>query len=159
MKKLITLYSRFEADILAQRLQAEGLGVVVNGAKEYASIVTGKDVGRFEIEILPEDFDRGLGILEQFRDQSKIEDPDSSIQESLESQKRLHLRRAMILAALGATVIPVLPSVFGVSSFLKYFRNEKSQWRYFWLLVFLGLNLMMIFLVTFFLRRLWSLDE
>lgn len=52
-----------EARMSAGLLEAHGLTVIVDGAKEYASVVTGSGEGHYKLMMAPEHFDQATEIL------------------------------------------------------------------------------------------------
>jgi hypothetical protein len=64
MMRVIRIYPHeIEARLAEGHLQAHGIQTILRGAKDYASIVTGAGMGRFELLVSEEDFVEAQRLL------------------------------------------------------------------------------------------------
>lgn len=124
MRTLITLYSQLEAELLTQRLVADNIQAVVNGGREYASIVTGRDDGRFRIEVSEEDFDAALNHLEEIQ---KAQPEHLDLADFAVPTASQQLRKAIFFACAGGVVLPLVFNLLSLRIFMGYWNNKESE--------------------------------
>lgn len=124
--------SRTEADMAAGLLQANGIDAVVNGTKEYASVVTGHDLGRFEIMVTEECAEEATSIL------NSIEPPEG-LQPPPVRDARESLKRAIVFALMGAILIPVIFNYVSIVNLKSYYESSSKTPKTFALTAFVML--------------------
>lgn len=123
--------SRIEADMAVGLLQASGIDAVVNGTKEYASVVTGHDLGRFEIMVEEECAEEANRILNTIEPAEKPMPPLRDARESL--------NRAIVFALMGAIIIPVIFNYVSVVNLIRYYEASPKVPRTFMITAFVVL--------------------
>lgn len=125
--------SRMEADMAVGLLQANGIDAVVNGTKEYASVVTGHDLGRFEIMVTEEcaqDANQILNTIDPMEGQRQ----PPPIRDARES-----LKRAIVFALMGAILIPVIFNYVSIVNLINYYEASPKTPKTFVTAAFVGL--------------------
>jgi hypothetical protein len=96
MKKLVVLTSRIEAHLLVERLHAEQIQALCNGAREYAAIVTGQDVGRYEVQVPEGQYNEAVDLLRSFN-VKPVSSPEGAL---MNSPRVLSFRQKVVISLL-----------------------------------------------------------
>lgn len=120
MKLLTIMTSEMEARLFVNHLKAHDLKVVMSGNKEYASIITGQDNGRFEILVTEDDFEKAQQLSKDLNIQL------AQFRTTLGEHEELSLyyKKSIIFALMS---ILVLPLVFNISSIYYLYKFAKHQ--------------------------------
>lgn len=121
MKRLTIMTSEMEARMFTNHLKSHGIKVVMSGNKEYASIITGQDNGRFEILVAEDDFDEAKQLTQKLNLQIQTEPPLSS---SEVSSAFLAYKKSIIFALMSIIILPI---IFNISSFYYLYKFIKSN--------------------------------
>ncbi len=131
MKIYQIISSGFQAHMISQFLQAHGLSPQIHGGKEYASIVTGMDQGRYEIHLPEDEHQQADKLLRDLNNSTPpgapnkgplgegLKTTDYSANSSLSSSQAL--KRSVFFALISSLLLPV---IFNISS-LYYL----TKWR------------------------------
>lgn len=135
MKTIRTLSSKIEAEMIKQFLEANEIPAFVNGSREYASFITGSDIGTFNIEVSDENGELAESLLKSAASNNQV-----SLEKSTNS--KASLRKAIILSFMGLIVIPILFNIFSIKPMIEYvhFENQKIK-KYFWIFFYLVLQI------------------
>ena len=113
-----------EAQMIADLLKSEGLTAHVNGSKEYASIVSGNDLGRYEIMVPEDEVTQGIRILSEIDSGGRI--PKGETLDKTPMGAKSLLKRAVVYAFMGAVVLPIVFNVVSAHYLYKYFKSENN---------------------------------
>lgn len=110
-----------EARMFTNHLKSHGLKVVMSGNKEYASIITGQDNGRFEILVAEDDFDEAKSLTQKLNLQIQTDEPliSSEVNKSF-----LAYKKSVIFALMSIIILPI---IFNISSFYYLYQFMKSS--------------------------------
>ena len=112
--------SEMEARLFTNHLKAHGLKVVMSGNKEYASIITGQDNGRFEILVSEDDFEEALSLSQKLHlHLEPNHQPTPKIENAF-----LHYKKSIIFALMSIIILPI---IFNISSFYFLYQFIKNQ--------------------------------
>lgn len=113
--------SEMEARMFTDHLKSHGLKVVMSGNKEYASIITGQDNGRFEILVAEDDFDEAKSLTQKLNLQIQTDEPliSSEVNKSF-----LAYKKSVIFALMSIIILPI---IFNISSFYYLYQFIKTS--------------------------------
>lgn len=120
MKIVTVLGSKMQAEMIIGVLRANGIEAFLNGSREYASIVTGQDIGRYEISASDDDAQAAQILISRFNDLPAVREKTAPTAWSL-------LKRAMIFALLGAIVLPIVFNVLSLINLFKFLKIAKKS--------------------------------
>jgi hypothetical protein len=124
MQRLTIVLDPFEAQIITEKLKSVGITAESRGVREYASIVTGRQQGRYELFVADEDLSRAQEILRDLNVHLVTETPKEN-----DHRKPDHLKRSVAFAILGTIVVPVVFNVFSLLSLRKYWLQSPQEPR------------------------------
>jgi hypothetical protein len=134
MKTIAILGSKLQSELLIGHLKSHGIDAFMNGSREYAGIVTGTDVGRYEISTSDENADAALAYM------SKLNQPGQTVSNSPLTPNAL-LKRAIMFAAMAVIILPIVFNVMSVWNMVRYAKTAgKSPTTVGWLFAILILN-------------------
>lgn len=151
MKKLITIDSKLEAKMICDFLASKQITTVVNGSRDYVSIVTGTDLGSFEIEVESNQLEEAQKLL------NELEKKDKEVESAVIEETPIRFfKKAIFLLILVSLILPVISNLLSINPFLKYLKNEKdSQRKTKSTFIYLGLNIMTFIFYYFVTMRMF----
>ena len=156
MKVVKIISSGLEAQMISNLLNSNDIEVFINGSKEYASIITGSDEGRFEIKVTEENFEKAVELLKAINtpaaknNESNGEGDKST---SLPMSTSSMLKRAVLFAVMGSFYIPVIFNLSSLYYMSRYIKEEKSSpGKFIWIFVIIALNILSVIAIRFFYR-------
>lgn len=121
MKLLTIMSSQMEARLFTDHLKAQGLKVVMSGNKEYASIITGQDQGRFEILVTEDDYDKALKVSHELNPHLTLAKNEG---ETKNNNFFVYYKKSVIFALISIFILPI---VFNISSLYYLYQFAKHQ--------------------------------
>ncbi len=106
MKTYQVISSAFQAQMISQYLQSHGLHPHIQGGKEYASIVTGTDLGRYEIFLPEEEHTKADELLRALDDPAS--EKNHPPQRGLGLGAGQALKRSIFFALISSILLPVV---------------------------------------------------
>lgn len=114
--------SQLEAGLFVGHLKANGVRVVLSGNKEYASIITGQDNGRFEILVANEDYEHAKQISTklnvQIADLSLVEQKPDAFS---------YYKKSIIFAFMSFIILPIIFNISSLYYLYKYIKFDKQK--------------------------------
>jgi RsiW-degrading membrane proteinase PrsW (M82 family) len=132
MKVLTTVFNETEAKMLVSYFKASGIQAESEGAKEYASIITGTAQGRYRIYVEEADLAAAENLLK------KIQQNHLSVAYETPTIPN-YFKRAIVMAVLATIVIPIVFNIASLLNAKKYWEssNQDSQTKFKLILIFL----------------------
>lgn len=130
MKTLMISNSGMQATMTVDFLKSNGVDAFSRGSREYASIVTGGDLGRYEILVPEEQFPQAEKLLRQLQlqivehDHEQEEELQNSSLTPIEEANRF-LKYSILFAMAGFAFFPFI-NVVSFYYLYKYLRTNLS---------------------------------
>ncbi len=124
MKVLFIGPSKLQAQFLVNQLNVENIEAHIRGAREYASIVTGADLGRFEVLVAETDWLIASQVLKQFIAQSN--EPLESSEDLELKDPSPYLRKAYFFCLLGTVMLPGIFHYFSMLNFIQFYKLSPA---------------------------------
>lgn len=125
MQRLTIVLDPLEAQMIAEKLESIGIAVENRGARDYASIVTGTQQGRYEIFV----DDENLGKAQDLLREMNVNLVDAKSQTDEDRRPPDYLKRAVAFAVFGTVVLPVIFNIFSVLALKKYWQQSPKDSR------------------------------
>ncbi|MCB0341512.1 MAG: DUF2007 domain-containing protein [Pseudobdellovibrionaceae bacterium] len=128
MKPLKRFSSQTEAQLCLCFLSEQGIEATIVGSHEYASIVTGSDLGAFDLMVHEDELERAKSLLETL--DNPLEPKNISLvtddHEDLGSAK-FYRNRSFIFALLGLGVIPIVANLVSLINLKKLMQSDPKN--------------------------------
>ena len=131
MSRLQTLKifnDRMEAEFAENSLKSLGIESFLRGSKEYTSHILGGEVGRYELLVNIDDFDRAQIHLNGPK--LKLAEPEK--EENRAGKKSGYLKKAVIFSIYATVFLPIVFNYFAVQNLIRYRALETDSFRRAW---------------------------
>ena len=128
MKTLTVSNSSMQATMTVDYLKSRGIDAFSRGSREYASIVTGSDMGRYEILVPEDQLEEAQKHLKQLQLQiveQEQQDEDPSEPQSIPDVAASALKRSIVFGTAGFIVIPIF-NLFSLYFLYVYLKNASG---------------------------------
>jgi hypothetical protein len=125
MQRLTIVLDPLEAQMISEKLGSVGIAVENRGARDYASIVTGTQLGRYELFVDDENLAKAQDLLREMN-MSLVKDGE---RENQDHRPPDYLKRAVAFAIFGTVVLPIVFNIFSVIALKKYWQQSQKDSR------------------------------
>lgn len=128
--------------MIVDYLKAQGIEALSRGAREYASIVMGGDMGRYEILVPEDQYELAKKYLAQLEFEVLKSPPDANDADTSPNpinKNSAALKKSVLLCAAGLVVLPLF-NVFSLYYLLVYARAAENSFS-----KFISLFLLLVF--------------
>lgn len=156
MKTLTISNSGIQATMTVDYLKSRGIDAFSRGSRDYASIVTGGDMGRYEILVPEAQLEAAEKHLKQLQlqviDQQNNDGSDITPTFRIPKKVSTALKRSIIFCVAGLVVLPLF-NLFSLYYLYIYLKNSKGSFNS--LLISALMLLLNIAAGTIFIRFIW----
>ncbi len=141
---LIKVSSENESRMICDLLQNNNIDALSRGAKEYAGIVTGTDLGSYEILVPTEQLVEAKNILSTVQGSQITPQPHLNLVREGQSERsyRSELKRSIVFAVMGIIILPVVFNFASILAFKKFLEKAPPKTnKFLWLMLCTLLNL------------------
>ncbi|MGE3973044.1 MAG: hypothetical protein AB7F59_00810 [Bdellovibrionales bacterium] len=118
MKKVRNYLSQTEAFMAGEFLKAHGITAEVYGAKEYASYISGKDLGAYNLFVEEASLAQATELLKEI-DSAPLDAPTPT-------EAIVYFKKSVISALLAIFFVPVICNILSIKNLILYRQAEKN---------------------------------
>lgn len=153
MKGLVKTNSKIEAQMICNYLQANHIEALLNGSRDYASIITGTDIGAYEVSVDDEHYLQAHQLLAELNRSDAQKEPATVG----EVNPRDYYKKALFLVIFASFILPVVSNILSLSPFMKFMKGEKeSSSKNLSIFIYLLLNLLQLAFYFWFYFRIFK---
>lgn len=121
MKKIAQFTSQTQAHLVSEALSNQDIKSEVIGSKDYSSIVTGSDFGKYDLMVDWSDEAEALKIVNQIQNQELSQHDRASILPTT------FIKRAIVFSLLASVFLPIVFNYVAYKNLREYLKVEQNS--------------------------------